>query len=102
MEFNDIPASSSSHAGGSASQAQEHLTARDYVHILRRRKWTAIGAVAAVLVAALAWSLTQTAVYEASADVLLSRQNLATSLTQVSDPSTLASDRERIVETQAQ
>lgn len=72
----------------------------DYLAILWRRKWIALAAVIIVPAAAVAFSLRQTPLYEASAEVLLSRQNLAGSLTGTEDP-TLSLPAERLPQTQA-
>jgi Mrp family chromosome partitioning ATPase len=61
--------------------AQHVSTLRDYLVVLRRRKWTVISAVILVPAAALAFSLTQQAKYEGSAQVLLSQQDLSNQLT---------------------
>lgn len=62
------------HAGHAA-------TLRDYLHVLRRRKWIIVQAVVLVPAAAVAFSLHQQKLYQASAQVLLSSQNLAAQLT---------------------
>jgi polysaccharide biosynthesis transport protein len=72
----------------------------DYVGLLRRRKWLLILATVAVPTVAMVFSLTRGAVYEAQADVLLSRQNLASALTGTTDP-TLYLDEVRFAQTQA-
>ena len=82
------------HAGGSATLA-------DYIAVLRRRKWIVLQAVVLVPLAALLFSLNQVRLYQASAEVLLSRENLAASLTGVEDP-LLSQQADRIAETQAQ
>jgi polysaccharide biosynthesis transport protein len=69
-----------------------------YLRVLRRRAWivvlvTALGAGAAVFL-----SLRQQRLYEASADVFLTSQNLAATLSNVQLPS---SDPARVAETQA-
>jgi Mrp family chromosome partitioning ATPase/capsular polysaccharide biosynthesis protein len=74
---------------------------RDYLQVLRRRRWLVIATVALVGGAALAHSLTQTPVYQGSAEVLLSRQNLANALTNTNDPTANAQDFDRIAQTQA-
>ena len=56
-------------------------TLRDYLHILRRRKWIVLQAVVLVPLAAVLFSLHQQKLYQASAQVLLSSQNLAAQLT---------------------
>jgi succinoglycan biosynthesis transport protein ExoP len=75
-------------------------TLRDYVRMLRRHKWVILQAVVLVPVAAVLLSLRQPAAYEASAEVLLSRQNLAAVLTGTPDPA-LSQQADRIAETQA-
>jgi succinoglycan biosynthesis transport protein ExoP len=70
-----------------------------YVRILRRRKWLALTAIMLVPTAALILSMLQPAKYTASADVLLSRQNLGNSLNNIVDPS-VTIDPQRLVDTQ--
>jgi len=73
---------------------------RDHLTLLRRRKWALIVALVVVPVAALAFSLGQQRLYEASSEVLVSRQNLSASLNGSPDP--LASQNaDRLVQTQA-
>jgi tyrosine-protein kinase len=68
--------------------------------VLRRRKWVIAQAVALLPLAAVLYSLQQSQLFEASAEVLLSRQNLAATLTNTQDP--LASQQaERVAQTQA-
>lgn len=52
------------------------MTLRDYLHVVRRRKWIIVTAVVLVPAAAIAFSLHQTKLYQASAQVLLNTQNL--------------------------
>jgi len=56
-------------------------TLRDYLHVVRRRKWIIITSVVLVPLAAVAFSLHQQKLYQASSQVLLSSQNLANQLT---------------------
>jgi tyrosine-protein kinase len=56
-------------------------TLRDYLHVVRRRKWIILQALVLVPLAALAFSLQQQKLYRATAQVLLSTQNLAAQLT---------------------
>jgi succinoglycan biosynthesis transport protein ExoP len=73
---------------------------RDYLRVLRRRKWLIALTVVLVPLTAVIFSLRQSVLYEASAEVLLSRQNLAATLTNTQDP--LASQQaERVAQTQA-
>jgi Mrp family chromosome partitioning ATPase len=74
---------------------------RDYLHVVRRRKWIILQAVVLVPAAAIAFSLHQQKLYQAQAKVLLSTQNLAAQLTGtqntgVSEPQT------EVVQTQAE
>jgi Mrp family chromosome partitioning ATPase/capsular polysaccharide biosynthesis protein len=78
----------------------EASTLRDYLRVVRRRKWIILQAVVLVPAAALVFSFYQQPLYQATAEVLLSRQNLATSLTGSPDP--LASQQaDRVAQTQA-
>ena len=65
-------------SGGHAAHA---ATLRDYLHVVRRRKWIILQAVVLVPLAALLFSLNQEKLYQAQAQVLLSSQNLAAQLT---------------------
>src|SRR5918911_912870 len=76
-------------------------TLRDYLQVIRRRKWVIAQAAVLVPVVAVAFSLRQPAKYQAAADVLLSRQNLATSLTGVQDTSVYGAQADRSAQTQA-
>jgi succinoglycan biosynthesis transport protein ExoP len=83
------------------TEPQRHsLSLRDYLRVLRRRKWLVIQAVVLVPAAAVAISLRQQHLYQASSEVLLSRQNLAAALTNTQDQS-LSQDPNRLVQTQA-
>jgi polysaccharide biosynthesis transport protein len=75
-------------------------TLRDYIEVLKRRKWAVLLPLAVVPIVALLLSARQPALYEASAQVLISRENLATQLEGLIDPST--SDPARTAQTQAQ
>ncbi len=77
----------------------ERSTLREYTQVLRRRKWIVVQAVVIVTVVAVVLSMLQPARYSASAEVLLSRQNLPNALNGVTDPS-LTIDPQRLVETQ--
>jgi succinoglycan biosynthesis transport protein ExoP len=72
-----------------ASTPQATATLRDYLHVVRRRKWIILQAVVLVPLAAVLFSLHQKPVYQASAQVLLSRQNLANTLNGIQDPGAL-------------
>ncbi len=80
--------------------AKEFSTLADYVAVLRRRRAVVLVAVCLVPVAALLFSLRQDKVYEASADVLLSRTSLASVLTGTPDQNA-GQDPERFAQTQA-
>ncbi len=72
-------------------------TLRDYLHVVRRRRWIILQAVVLVPAAAIAFSLNQETRYQATADVLL-RGSL--SLSGIGDGS-LSSDPGRVAQTQA-
>ena len=78
----------------------EGSSLHDYLAVLRRRKWLVLLAVVVVPAVAIALSLLQTPKYQASAEVLLSRQNLAALLNNVNDQSG-GNDAARIAQTQA-
>ena len=77
------------------------VTLHDYVRVVRRRKWIVVEATLLLTLAAAAFSLHQERLYEASADVLLSAENLSGAV-----PGTpvngLSQDPERTTQTQAQ
>lgn len=77
----------------------ESSTLRDYLQVVRRRRWIVVLALVAAPAAAVAVSMLQQPRFSASAEVLLSRQNLANSLNNVADP-TLSIDPQRLVDTQ--
>ena len=53
---------------------------REYLHILRRRKWIVLQALVLVPLAAVALSLRQSPLYQSSSDVLLRYQSLPSTL----------------------
>jgi len=63
------------------SPGPDHSVIRQYLGVVRRRKWIALAAIVLVPVAAIVFSQRQQALYQASAGVLLSTQNLAAELT---------------------
>ena len=65
----------------SSGHAAHAATLRDYLNVVRRRKWVILQAVVLVPLAAVLFSLHQQKLYQASAQVLLSSQNLASQLT---------------------
>jgi Mrp family chromosome partitioning ATPase len=76
----------------------ESSTLSGYLRILRRRKWIIIACALLVPAAAYALSSRQTPVYESSAQVYLSSQDLAGALTGISAPWV---DEVRLADTQA-
>jgi Mrp family chromosome partitioning ATPase/capsular polysaccharide biosynthesis protein len=75
-------------------------TLHDYLGVLRRRKWILIPPLVLAPVVAVVSSLGQPVRYEASAQVLVNRQNLPANLSGINDPSQL--DSVRLLTTQAQ
>lgn len=59
---------------------------RDHIRVLAHRKWLLLVCVVLVPAAAVGFSLRQTPLYEASADVLLSNQNLGAALIGIQNP----------------
>src|SRR6476619_6317333 len=78
----------------------EGSSLHDYLGVLRRRKWLVLLGVVVVPAVAVALSLLQRPEYQASAEVLLSRQNLAALLSNVADQ-TVGGDAARTAQTQA-
>ena len=78
----------------------EESSLHDYLGVLRRRKWLVLLAVVLVPAVAVVLSLRQKPEYEATAEVLLSRQNLAALLNSATDQS-LTGDPARLAQTQA-
>ena len=85
---------------GTTTVQQHASSLRDHLQVVRRRKWIIIQAAILVPLAAVLLSLRQSALYQASAEVLLSHENLATSLTNTQDP-TIYQQADRIAQTQA-
>ena len=75
-------------------------TLRDYLEVVRRRKWIILTAVVLVPAAAVAFSQHQQKLYQGTSEVLLNRQNLANALTGAQDPSVYQQDT-TITQTQA-
>jgi uncharacterized protein involved in exopolysaccharide biosynthesis len=70
-----------------SGQSQQQLASlRDYLGVVRRRKWIVLQAVVLVPIAALLYTMRGEPLYQASAEVLLNRQNLALTLTGTADP----------------
>ena len=51
---------------------ETHL--RDYLRVLHKRRWLALGTFSAVVVGTVIWTFTQTPIYEAAAKVLIDRE----------------------------
>jgi polysaccharide biosynthesis transport protein len=84
----------------SATTAAQAATLRDYLHVARRRKWVIIAGLLAAPLAAVVFSLQQTKLYEASAQVFLSSKDLAAQLTGTQSTG-INLDPVRIAQTQA-
>jgi Mrp family chromosome partitioning ATPase/capsular polysaccharide biosynthesis protein len=85
---------------GGHHHAEHSTTLRDYLQVLRRRKWIVLQAVVLVPLAAVLFSLNQQTLYQASAQVLLSSQNLAAQLTNTQSTG-INLQPDRIAQTQA-
>ncbi len=79
---------------------REPRTLRDYLQVMRRRKWIILVAVIAAPLASVLLAMQHVPMYAASADVLLSRQNLGNQLQGIQDP-TQYLQAERFAQTQA-
>lgn len=77
-------------------------TLRDYLQVVRRRKWAILQAIVLVPLAALAFSLLQQKQYQGSAQVLLSQQDLGSVLTGTQVNSGSADPADRQTQTQQQ
>ncbi len=82
------------------AQRDSGTTLRDYLRVVRRRKWIILLAVALAPAAAVGFSLQQQKLYRASADVLLVQENLGTQLNGITDP-TVYQQADRKAQTQA-
>jgi Mrp family chromosome partitioning ATPase/capsular polysaccharide biosynthesis protein len=82
------------------SHGHKPTSLRDYLRILRRRKWIVLLAAVLVPLSAALVTHQQPPRYEASADVLLNRQSLAATLNGSQDPN-LLQDPDRLGKTQA-
>src|SRR4051794_350562 len=91
-----------SNRGGllTSGHASHAATLRDYLNVVKRRKWIIVQAVVLVPAAAIAFSLHQQKLYEAQAQVLLSSQNLAAQLTDTQNTG-VNQQPDRIAATQA-
>ena len=84
-----------------AGHVGDSATLRDYVQVVRRRRWIILQAVVLVPLAAVLFSLHQQKLYQASAQVLLSSQNLAAQLTGTQSTG-INLQPDRIAQTQAE
>ena len=73
----------------------------DYLQIVRREKWLVLFVVVGITAAGVAYSVTQTPSYRATAEVLLSQENVAATLSGAPD-ATSAQEPGRYVNTQEQ
>ena len=81
------------------AERREPKTLADYLNVVRRRKFMVILLAVAAPLAALAISLRQEPLYQAQAEVLISRQNLGALLQGQNDP-TAYLQAERFAQTQ--
>jgi succinoglycan biosynthesis transport protein ExoP len=84
-----------------AAHTGDPSTLRDYLQVVRRRRWIILQAVVLVPLAAVLFSLHQQKLYQASAQVLLSSQNLAAQLTGTQSTG-INLQPDRIAQTQAE
>jgi capsular exopolysaccharide synthesis family protein len=84
-----------------ADASREGSSIRDYLGVVRRRRFVVIQAVVLVPLAMLFFSLRQTPLYQASASVLVNLQSPVQSITGTGDPSAGANP-DRVLQTQAQ
>ena len=82
-----------------AATEQRHLA--DYLRVLRRRKWAIVFSTILVVLLTVGFSLREQKVYEASAQVLLNRTDLAATVTGTPQDPTLSEDPARYAATQA-
>src|SRR5687767_10199843 len=90
--------------GGTGQHRQETasgLTLIEFLRVLLRRKWLILLVLVLTPLAAIYLSLQQERLYEASADVLLSRENLAANLTPGAVDPAVYQQPERVAQTQA-
>jgi succinoglycan biosynthesis transport protein ExoP len=86
----------------SGLQAKTGSAVQHYLAVIKHRKWPMLLVFLVPLILAIVVTIRQDASYQASAQVLLRRQNLANALTGTPDPSLYTSDFLRIAQTQAQ
>jgi|RhiMethySRZTD1v2_1073278.scaffolds.fasta_scaffold06145_8 succinoglycan biosynthesis transport protein ExoP len=83
------------------SAAAEGASLRDHLRVVLRRKWIILLALVTVPTVAVILSMRQEALYQATSQVLLNRQNLSGILSGVTDPNTYYQP-ERLAQTQAE
>lgn len=81
-------------------QPHRQRTLADYLGIIRRRKWVALVPLILVPLAAYGYSMQQPAVYASASEVLLSRQDLGSALSGITNADVFT-DADRFAETQA-
>ena len=81
--------------------AAEGASLRDHLRVVLRRKWIILLALMTVPTVAVILSMRQEALYQATSQVLLNRQNLSGILSGVTDPNTYYQP-ERLAQTQAE
>jgi tyrosine-protein kinase len=85
---------------GKSPASVRGTTLRDYLHVVRRRKWIFLQAVVILPAVAVAVSLQQRSIYRAGAEVLLPTQNVVSALNGINDP-TVYQSPDRHAQTQA-
>jgi succinoglycan biosynthesis transport protein ExoP len=81
--------------------AAEGASLRDHLRVVLRRKWIILVALVTVPTVAVVLSMRQEALYQATSQILLNRQNLSGILSGVTDPNTYYQP-ERLAQTQAE
>lgn len=94
------PRSTQTESVTAADHSNVQRTLADYVAIIRRHKWVAILPLLLVPIVAYGYSSRQPIVYAASAEVLLSRQDLGSSLSGATNAD-IFTDADRFAQTQA-
>jgi tyrosine-protein kinase len=101
VAVNTHPKGTAANPVGTGDHASAHAaTLRDYLHVVRRRKWVILQALVLAPLAAVAFSLHQQRLYQATAQVLLSSQDLAAQLTGTQSTG-INLQADRIAQTQA-
>ena len=95
-----VPGSTHTETMTSVDHPSRQRTLADYLAILQRRRWVAIVPLLLVPIVAFVYSSGQDATYAASSEVLLSRQDLGSSLSGVTNAD-IFTDADRFATTQA-